>query len=436
MFRIREHSSFMRPITTRRRRWALVGAVAVSLSSSAWAEPLHELQAAREVCVSGPRAAIARAIQGRASADVSAVKVRQNPELVGEHDRILTGKDVHETTVGLAFSVGIGGRRGLLEEAAVARRSAALADAEFGAFEQALSFREAYVAAIADRARVAVLTEQQRTLEKLSDVIVGLKKGGEVAGYDLLRQENQARTHRRLLVTARARAAASRRLLEAWTGRSVSLPKEVDLTALGGGASVRSRAEATGKRDSSHPRVRELEASARAFSIEAKASRRRAVPDLGLFLGYRAVTTAGSEVGHGFRLGLTVPLTFFDHGQGEAARADADGNLALARAKELERESSARSRSALERLTILEESSSDVTEGVREAETLETKARQLYAAGELSITEFLDAFRAAEEARLARVDLAEELALGRLAVMRARGTQLDPWLDAACGRKP
>lgn len=377
---------------------------------------------------------MARALHARADADVSSVKVRQNPDLVAEHDRILTGKDAHETTVGVAFSVGIGGRRSLLEQAALARRTATLADAEAGAFEQALSFREAYVAAIADRARVGVLTEQQRALEKLNEVIAGLKKGGEVAGYDLLRQQSQSRIHRRLLAKARARAAASRRILEAWTGRPVSLP-EVDLAGLGGGASIRARAEAAGKRDSIHPRVRELEAAARAFSIEAKASRRRAVPDLGLFVGYRTVTTVASEVGHGFRVGVAVPLTFFDHGQGEAARADADGNLALARAKELQRESSARSRSALDRLKILEESSAFVAEGVREAETLEAKARQLYVAGELSITEFLDAFRASEEARLARVDLAEEMALARLAVMRARGTQLDARLDAACGRK-
>ena len=64
------------------------------------------------------------------------------------------------------------------------------------------------------------------------------------------------------------------------------------------------------------------------------------------------------------------------------------------------------------------------------------KAKQLYAAGELSITELLEAFRAAEEAQLARIELAEEIAAARLGLMRALGTQLDPRLDAACGSKP
>lgn len=425
--------SFTRSTTTRRRRLVPLLVLSTALSSSALAEPLDEHRAARMVCASGPRAAIARALHTRADVEVRSARVRQNPELVAEHDRILTGRDSHETTVGLAFSAGIAGRRGLLEEAASARKSATRADADAGLFEQVLSFREAYVAAVTDRARVGVLARHQRVLEKLNEMIVGLKKGGEVAGYDLVRQESQVRAHRRLLVAARARAAASRRLLEAWTGRSVTLP-ETNLAELGGGSSVRSRALGEGH-GASHPRVRELEASARAFSLEAQAARRRAVPDLDLFVGYRRVTTPAAETGHGFRLGVAIPLTFFDHGQGDAARADADGSLARARATELKQESSARSRSALDRLTILEESRPGVADGVREAGTLESKARQLYAAGELSITELLDALRTAEEARLAEVALAEEMAFARLDLMRARGTQLDPALDAACGSK-
>ena len=67
-----------------------------------------------------------------------------------------------------------------------------------------------------------------------------------------------------------------------------------------------------------------------------------------------------------------------------------------------------------------------------EAATLLEQTRQLYAAGEATLTELLEAFRATEEASLAVIDLAEELVLVRLERMAAAGTQLDPALDKAC----
>lgn len=219
-------------------------------------------------------------------------------------------------------------------------------------------------------------------------------------------------------------------------GLPVSLPAR-DLDALGGGSGVLSKVEAARKVE--HPRVRALEASAQAASLDAKAARRRSVPDLGLFLGYRTVTASGagtSSTGHGFRAGLSLPLTFFDHGQGDAAQADADARVARATAGQLRRENGASVRASSERLKLLEQSRPEVDRGARDADVLRQKARQLYAAGELSITELLDAYRAAEEARLARIDLAEEIAAARLSLMRALGTQLDPRLDAACGSKP
>jgi outer membrane protein TolC len=57
---------------------------------------------------------------------------------------------------------------------------------------------------------------------------------------------------------------------------------------------------------------------------------------------------------------------------------------------------------------------------------------QLYAAGEASLTELLDACRVAEEAQLMRLDLVQDIALTRLAVMRAAGSQLDATLDREC----
>jgi outer membrane protein TolC len=93
----------------------------------------------------------------------------------------------------------------------------------------------------------------------------------------------------------------------------------------------------------------------------------------------------------------------------------------------------ARAKATAARLGILEAGVAEIERAVVEAAALESQAGRLYAAGEASIAELLDALRAAEEAQLARIDLREEIALTRLAWMRATGTMLDATLDHACG---
>ena len=60
-------------------------------------------------------------------------------------------------------------------------------------------------------------------------------------------------------------------------------------------------------------------------------------------------------------------------------------------------------------------------------------AMRLYGADEATITEVLDAYRAIEQAQLARLDSAEEIVAARLALMQAAGTQFDAELDRHCG---
>jgi cobalt-zinc-cadmium efflux system outer membrane protein len=180
-----------------------------------------------------------------------------------------------------------------------------------------------------------------------------------------------------------------------------------------------------------HPALHGFEADARASALEARAARRRWVPELELFAGYRAATAAG-DTGHGIALSLSVPLTFFDHGQGEAALASAQQAHAIAEEDQLRRRYAARLQAADAQLAALSKGVAELEVVRAEATTLLDKTRQLYAAGEASLTELLDAIRVAEEAQLAVIDLAEELVHARLARMQASGTQLDEALDKAC----
>jgi cobalt-zinc-cadmium efflux system outer membrane protein len=409
-----------------------VSAVASGAGSAGAA--LDEVSGARRVCEVGPAAAIARAQRLRGDAAVTAADVLPNPSLQAQHQQQLEGVPERETIVGLTVTLPVSGRRGLLQDAARARREQALADANATSFESALAFREAFAAAVLDEARLAALNEQQAALDKLAATVEGLAKGGESAGYDLLRQQSQVRIHRVAVASARARADASRALLEAWTGEAVTLPA-VRLADLAGGATTPPVTPGTAATATApeHPRVASLEAGARASALEAEAARRRWIPDLQVFAGYRTLTDATGITSHGISLQLTVPLTMFDHGQAEAAQADADHAVAKAAAGSLKAENAARAKGSARKLETLEASAADADQTVTDAAVLVTKAIKLYAAGEASITELLDAHRAAEEARLSRIDLAEEVALARLARMRAAGSQRDAALDKACG---
>ncbi len=118
--------------------------------------------------------------------------------------------------------------------------------------------------AVLEAARVEVLTDQQAALDDLAVTLRALAKGGEVAGYDVLRQQGQARVHLSSRWCRRRRARMRRaRWLEAWTGATVGLPS-VDLADLGGGAGVLAKLSGCASRPR-HPRATPaLEASAQA----------------------------------------------------------------------------------------------------------------------------------------------------------------------------
>jgi cobalt-zinc-cadmium efflux system outer membrane protein len=395
------------------------------ISGSLHAQPLDEIAATRAVCSSGVENAVAKAQRLRGDAYVLAAQLLPNPSLIVEHQRTFAGAADRETILGVSVPLGIGGRRFLEQDAAQARRRQAIAEARASLFDAALAFREAYVTAAIDEARAQVLSDQQTALDSLSQAIQSLARAGEAASYDGLRQFTQARLHRQLVESAKAKALASRTLLEGWMGREVTLPA-AELASLAGG---RARSPSAASEDT--PTLRGLRAGAQAGELEARAARRRAVPDLALFAGYRAVAL-GSETGHGVALGLELPLTIFDRGQGEAAQLDAEVRLTRSLLSRLRQHNKARVKAARASLARLEALQAEAVAASRDALSLRDRAARLYAAGEASITELLEAFRAAEDAQLAHVALAQELALTRLGLMRAAGTMFDASLDREC----
>jgi cobalt-zinc-cadmium efflux system outer membrane protein len=404
--------STKRPIVAR----LLVGLLVLLASSAARGEPLDERAAVQRICAEGPDAAVAAAQALGAEAELIAARVLPNPSLVFEHQRAFGGTTEHETIAGLSVPLGVGGRYFLSKDAAAERSSQARSSAASTLFEAALGFREVYLGAALARARVEILASQQLALEALGATIEGLARGGEAAAYDVLRQSAHARAHRRALHAAQAQAEGERARLEAWVGAPV-------LVALDAAPPPSTEVHAESAR------VAGLEAEARARALEARAADRRWVPELELFAGYREATVA-DDTGRGLSLGLTVPLTVFDHGQGEAAQARAAEALARAHAEGARREQRAELAALRARLAALDQAAD--ADALPEAERLQTQALQLYAAGEANITELLEALSAAEAARLDAVALDAERAAIHLAMMRAAGTFFDDTLDGAC----
>lgn len=418
-------SSVLR-IGPRSARWRLLGAALCATQSAVAAEPAQELRATQDVCLRGPSHSVAAAQTRTGDASVVAAGVLPNPSIVASHQETLTGVTDRETIVGLSVPIGVGGRYFLLQDAAQARSEQATATASATLLDAGLDFRVAYAKAVLDQARLETRIKHQETLDQLSAIIEGREKSGEASGYDLSRQQMQARLHHLQVQTAQGEAQASRTRLDGWLSEPLELAKP-DPTTLGnfGAPQPLDVSSAT-------PRIRSLRAEARASTIEGRAARRRWVPDIQVSAGYRGVGI-GSSTGHGISLGLTVPLTFFDHGQGEAAVADAAQATAEAEAERVLREQDAVLRAARSRLAALEQAVVEAEVATVEAGELEMSVQRLYRAGEVTITELLEALQNVETARLSKFELAEELVRARLAVMRASGTMFNETLDRACG---
>jgi outer membrane protein, heavy metal efflux system len=386
--------------------------------------PVGEVEATRLFCTVGVEAALVAAQADRGDAGIVESEVLPNPTLRGSHARVFGGVTEHETVVGLGIPLGIGGRRFVLQDVATARRQQIVHAALASRMNAAVGFRRVYVDAATAKARLAVEAAHQARYRELLSKLVQLEKGGEATAYDRRRLRTEAELHLARMTVGEAELVSAVAWLEAMASKPIELSDDV------------SRLARNGTDDGGlHPRIASLRAEADVQALASKAARRRGVPDLKLFAGYRALAD-GNAVGHGLSLQLSVPLTFFDHGQGEARRAEARGAVARARASAVERDSQATRRAASARMQILERSVSNIDRALEDAGKTKISAERLYLAGEATLLAVLEAFERLRALHQVRVDALAAMASARLDVMRARGRFGDARLDAACGGTP
>jgi outer membrane protein TolC len=277
---------------------------------------------------------------------------------------------------------------------------------------------------VIERERATIMQQHQQALESLAAALQQLTARGEAATYDVRRHQAEVQLHARLLGAAHARASAAELRLAYWLGTPVGSASLASSALLLAPLSAQSAGP--------HPEVVALQGMAEAAASERRAASRRWIPEPELFAGYRQIA-AGDQVGHGLSVGFTVPLTFLEHGQGAAARAQAERTAADARARRLSRQLDIERAAATASLRSLKAVLARAEQTALEVQQLKESARLLYAAGESSISELLDAYRTSESASLDRITALDELLSARLAVMRAAGRQFDAELDASCG---
>lgn len=385
---------------------------------------LAELPATKRFCNTGPQAAIVRGQALFGAALVAQSEVLPNPTLTATHAQSLSGERDFETNVGITIPLGIGGARWLLQDAAVARQAQNELQASHNRMMAALTYRGAFVRASLSRARLAQRLEQQKRYEDFIAALTKLEGGGESAQLDLDRLRVEAELSAVGAAKQRRELDAQQAWLEAVIDSGVALTEDLELLA-GGAAAVDAENETS-------QQIAALEQSARASTIEADAARRRAVPDVKLYAGYRTIGGETIDTGHGFQVGLSFPLTFFDHGQGDAQRAEAKATVANAQVERRRRMATANIAAAKKRLAALASIAPRIDKALELAQKTEDGERRLYLADEASLLDVLQAANRRAQLELALIDIAEAKADALLTLARARGHFAETELDRAC----
>jgi len=375
------------------------------------------------------RAALAQpafrdADQGRFATAQSAVteaRLFPNPQVALGYERLgAPGGHASESTVQVSQSIDISGRRGLLQDAAGSRLSAAERDRLDRAQKLVGEVRRAFADALyRERIKESAAAWLAR-LEEATTIVARLTSAGEASGYDRRRIEREMQSARAKLLAADADLARARENLVGLLGSasgSFKLAGDLDPLPPPPLPEFQSRLR-------ERPDLASLSAQAEAFDHERLAAERRWIPDMTLGVGHKRTDETGRSE-NGVILSFSVPLPVFDRGQaseqkarGQAMTLRAERDLQLARAEgEL--------RGIWRQATQLREAvvafRAQTAAGSRDLSRI---AQAAYRAGEGGILELLDAYRSELDATQTELELA----------LRARTARIE--LDALAGVHP
>jgi cobalt-zinc-cadmium efflux system outer membrane protein len=381
-----------------RRGFAATTAIAALLSVSglALAQPLTEEQAIDRALGDADTRTRDAADRAAARAAVQAVPFLDNPEVSLSRSRLKGATRENEVEAGVTQPIDLSGRRASLR--AAARAEAGAVDADIARRRQVMvaDVRRAYAgcAASEEKSRAAArLAEQLRAAERIA---AERTAAGDTAGYDLRRLRVEARAADAQAGLAMGELTAECAVLSALTG-APNARAQTPLAAL----AASTPPTANGDRADLIAQERRVVAA----RASASAANRARLPEVRIALGHRELEVMGASAsGPVFSLNATVPL-FGVGAQAREARARAQSKaaeLALSRRRADGELAAARARFTAARTALT------AGQAAREdAGRLGTIAATAYEAGEVGVTELVDAYRAAHDAEVSIVELTE-----------------------------
>lgn len=405
-------------------RWVTL-ALCLAAAGPAFAQPGDALTEAGAIASALARPVIREAEEARLLAADSVVTesaTRPNPVLALTHETAdAPAGHASESTVMVSQIFDLSGRRQLRQQAAETRREATRWDSRLRRIILVQEVRRAFAETLYQQEMQQSHAAWLQRLDAALAVVGRLAQAGEVSGYDRRRLEREAQSAKARLRTIAAESSRKRELLAG----EIALPAagwnrlEGDLLP----AAVPELEELL-TAAARHPGLASLEAQANAYERERQAAERLTRPDITVGVGTKHVSEPGFS-DNGLMLALSVPIPLFDRGQAEVqqARAQAAGVLAertlkLARAE-------AELRGLWSQTTQLRETALAFRdETLLASQELSRIAETSYRAGEGSLLELLDAYRAELDAHTMKLDLA----------LRARLSRIE--LDALTGATP
>jgi cobalt-zinc-cadmium efflux system outer membrane protein len=387
---------------------------ALFASSSSFAQTAVSEADAIERALSQPEfRTLGEANQAEAEARVGGIRRFDNPEATLSREKVSgDGRSETEWQAGINQPLDLSGRRSALRAAARAEMAAVGADTSRRVQERVADVRRVFAGCAAATEKLRIGTAFAAKLQEAERIVAARTRAGDTAGYDLRRLRVEART-------AEAQVKLTAGDVQAECGalaRLSGVPSATPVTSIAAIA-LRPASGAAGNR----PDVLAREQRVLAASQQVRAAQRARIPEIGVGLGYKRVTSGDSSAGGPVvALGARIPL--FDGG-GAAIRE------ARARQRAREAELGLQRREIDAAVAGAEARSTSAIEAARAAQAAGTDASRLgpiaeaaYQGGETGVVELVDAYRTARDAELEIIDLLERAARARIDLELAQGS--------------
>ncbi len=335
-----------------------------------------------------------------AQAGITTARARPNPEfgaMAGRQTYRVPGNvSGFVQSYSFAQPLELGGLRPARIE--LARRGQASSELALAEVRLALlsGVRRTWFQALRTREEITILSENLRLVEELRERIQVRVEVGEAGRLELVRAETEVATARNAVASGRLQYLTALSQLRA----AIGLPMDAEINQQGGAldppAALGSLQELRRETIEKHPSLALAQAEVRRAEsrLEYETASRRPQPSLVAEVDRPPDTPT-------YRLGISIPLPFWNRREGPIAEAAALVKQSQAFAQNRQLQLVASLESAYGRYRISTQLLESYQQGVlREAETAVKAAEAAYQLGERGIVEVLDAQRALRTVRL------------------------------------